>query len=121
LQNFEAELKRLVTKKYSDTTVKVQIMACTSDDGAIGYLNAIDEKFGKVDVTDDYYSEQQEVVVKARKRSQFSRGDWLMKAMLGPISTKFDDWDETGKKKKACRHCDDSDCDSDEQCDCTIA
>ena len=23
-------------------------MACTSDDGAIGYLNAIDEKFGKV-------------------------------------------------------------------------
>ena len=26
---------------------QVQIMACTSDDGAIGYLNAIDEKFGK--------------------------------------------------------------------------
>ena len=62
LQCFEAELKRLVTKKSTDTTVKVQIMACTSDDGAIGYLNAIDEKFGKVDVTDDYYSEQQEVV-----------------------------------------------------------
>jgi len=61
-KKFEKELKRLVTKKSTDMTVKVQIMACTSDDGAIGYLNAIDEKFGKVDVTDDYYSEQQEVV-----------------------------------------------------------
>ena len=48
----------------------------------------------------------------ARTRSSFTRGDWLMKAMLGPagalehlnkgpaaeISSKFDAWDETGKK-----------------------
>eukprot|EP00435_Cladocopium_sp_Y103_P012493 s1200_g3.t1 len=113
VKKFEKELKRLVTKKSTDMTVKVQIMACTADQDAVGYLNDIDEKFSKVDVTDDYYSEQHEVVVKARKRPQFTRGDWLMKALLGPISHKFDDWDETGKKKKACKHCDDSDCSSD--------
>ncbi|CAK9104811.1 Ankyrin-2 [Durusdinium trenchii] len=80
VRQFEKELKRLVTKKSSDKTFKVQIMACTSDQDAVGYLNEIDEKFGKVDVTDDYYSEMQEVVMKARKRPQFTRGDWLMKA-----------------------------------------
>lgn len=126
IKKFEKELKRIVTKKSTDMTVKVQIMACTADQDAVGYLNDIDEKFGKVDVTDDFYSEQHEVVVKARKRPQFTRGDWLMKALLGPITHKFDDWDETGKKKKACKHCDDSDCSSDsshdEQCDiCVIA
>lgn len=124
VKKFEKELKRLVTKKSTDMTFKVQIMACTADQDAVGYLNDIDEKFGKVDVTDDFYSEQHEVVVKARKRPQFTRGDWLMKALLGPISHKFDDWDETGKKK-ACKHCDDSDCSSDshdEKCDiCAIA
>ncbi|CAJ1416181.1 unnamed protein product [Effrenium voratum] len=121
VRNFEKELKRLVTKKTTDMTFKVQIMACTADDGAVGYLNVIDEKFGKVDVTDDYYSEMQEVLKKARTRSKFTRGDWLMKAMLGPISSKFDAWDETGKTKAAARHCDDSDCsDSDHERECHL-
>ena len=55
-------------------------MACIGDDDAVGYLNDIDEKFGKanalvkqndrklltseVDVTDDYYSEMIEVLKK---------------------------------------------------------
>ncbi|CAK9094818.1 Uncharacterized protein SCF082_LOCUS44553 [Durusdinium trenchii] len=79
--------------------LRVQIMACTADEDAVGYLNDIDERFRNVDVTDDYYSEMLEVIKKARTRSQFTRGDWLMKAMLGPISAKFDAWDETGKKQ----------------------
>ena len=90
LQCFEAELKRLVTKKSTDTTVKVQIMACTSDDGAIGYLNAIDEKFGKVDVTDDYYSEQQEVVGFRRGKDLSSHveiGSWKLCWDLAPQSS----------------------------------
>ncbi|CAK9088884.1 unnamed protein product [Durusdinium trenchii] len=85
-------------------------MACTADEDAVGYLNDIDERFRNVDVTDDYYSEMLEVIKKARTRSQFTRGDWLMKAMLGPISAKFDAWDETGKKQAHRKFCDDSDC-----------
>jgi len=119
VQNFEKELKRLVTKKSTNLSFKVQIMACTGDDDAVGYLNDIDEKFGKVDVTDDYYSEMIEVLKKGRIKKTFTRGDWLMKAMLGPVSAKFDVWDETGVKKKHCaKHCDDSDCEdhSEEEC-----
>eukprot|EP00439_Symbiodinium_sp_Y106_P007231 s823_g1.t1 len=94
---FEAELTKLVTKKSTQGNFKVQIMACTDDEDAVGYLNRIDKNFESVDVTDDYYSEKQEVLLKAKKREAFTRGDWLLKAMLGPISTKFDGWDE-GKK-----------------------
>lgn len=42
-----------------------------------------------------------------------------MKAMLGPISSKFDAWDETGNKKAHRKYCDDSDCsDSDHDVGC---
>ncbi|CAE7466719.1 unnamed protein product [Symbiodinium pilosum] len=91
---FEAELTKLITKKSTNGTFKVQIMACTDDEDAVGYLNVIDKKFEAVDVTDDYYSEKQEVLVNAKKRTAFTRGDWLLKAMLGPVSNKFDGWDE---------------------------
>ncbi|CAJ1373971.1 unnamed protein product [Effrenium voratum] len=101
VKSFERELKRLVTRKSTSTTFRVQIMACTADEDAVGYLNDIDEKFDAVDVTDDYFSEMLEVLKKAKSRKQFTRGDWLMKALLGPISRKFDAWDETGKKAGA--------------------
>ena len=119
VRNFERELKRLVTKKSTTATIKVQIMACTADEDSVGYLNDIDERFRAVDVTDDYYSEMLEVTKKARTKKQFTRGDWLMKAMLGPISNKFDAWDETGKKQAHRKYCDDSDCsDSDHEIGC---
>ncbi|CAE7531603.1 unnamed protein product [Symbiodinium natans] len=97
-RKFENELTQLVTKKSTRGTFKVQIMACTDDEDAVGYLNVIDKNFDAVDVTDDYYSEKNEVLVKAKRREAFTRGDWLLKAMLGPVSSKFDQWDE-GKQK----------------------
>ncbi len=48
---------------------------------------------------DDYISEKAQVL-KHGLAPKFSRGDWIMKAMIGPIMHKFDQWDEkTGKKK----------------------
>eukprot|EP00931_Biecheleriopsis_adriatica_P099061 TRINITY_DN7331_c0_g1_i1.p1 TRINITY_DN7331_c0_g1~~TRINITY_DN7331_c0_g1_i1.p1 ORF type:complete len:340 (-),score=59.49 TRINITY_DN7331_c0_g1_i1:132-1151(-) len=94
---FERELKRVVKKQSTPHTFRVQIMACTADEDAVGYLNDIDKQFSEIDVTDDYYSEMQEVLKKARTRNRFTRGDWCMKAMLGPVNAKFDAWDETPK------------------------
>jgi hypothetical protein len=91
---FTAELRKLVKKQSTHSTFKVQIMACTGDDDAIGYLNDVDVELKEVDVTDDYYSERAEVM-KARRVSRFTRGDWCLKAMLGPVSAKFDCMDET--------------------------
>jgi len=94
---FCQEMERVVKKKSTRATFKVQVMACTDDDEAVGWLNDLDEKFTEVDVTDDFYSERQEVL-RAGKVKRFTRGDWLIKALLGPVSTKFDAWDEGGGK-----------------------
>lgn len=93
-QPFCNELRRLLTKQSTQATVKVQIMACTGDDDAVGWLNDLDRQYAAVDVTDDYFSELVEVSKAKRKQGQFTRADWAMKAMLGPISHKFDAWDE---------------------------
>jgi len=92
---FCEEIRRLVKKQSTKNTFKVQIMACTDDEEAVGWMNALDGKFTEVDVTDDYYSERDEVL-KAGKMKKFTRGDWLIKALLGPVSHKFDAWDEGG-------------------------
>lgn len=91
---FTEELRKLVRKQSTRCTFKVQIMACTADDQAVGWLNAVDDEFQEVDVTDDYNSEKREVLEVARTRTTFTRGDWCMKAMLGPISAKFDRMDQ---------------------------
>jgi len=62
-------------------------------------MNELDEKITEVDGTDDYYSERQEVL-RAGKAKRFTGGDWLIKALLGPICTKFDAWDEGHGKGK---------------------
>lgn len=73
--------------------IKIQIMACTSEEDEIGWLNALDHGSKDIDVTDDYFSEKREVI-QAGIVSRFTRGDWCMKAMVGPVSQKFDRWDE---------------------------
>mmetsp|Transcript_110243 Transcript_110243/g.246375 ORF Transcript_110243/g.246375 Transcript_110243/m.246375 type:complete len:282 (-) Transcript_110243:199-1044(-) len=90
---FGQELRQMVNKVSTRYTFKVQIMPCTSDDDAVAWLNVIDREFAQVDVTDDYYSEKGEVI-RAGRAPKFTRGDWCLKAMLGPISQKFDEWDE---------------------------
>ena len=97
-----------VKKHFGSATFKYQILACTDDESAIGWLNRFDQEFQEVDVMDDYFSEKQQVI-RAGRCPVFTRGDWIMKALLGPVSSKFDNWDERpthtghdghGKKKK---------------------
>eukprot|EP00429_Kryptoperidinium_foliaceum_P028920 CAMPEP_0176151558 /NCGR_PEP_ID=MMETSP0120_2-20121206/77401_1 /TAXON_ID=160619 /ORGANISM="Kryptoperidinium foliaceum, Strain CCMP 1326" /LENGTH=235 /DNA_ID=CAMNT_0017488535 /DNA_START=14 /DNA_END=721 /DNA_ORIENTATION=+ len=95
-QAFAARFAKAIRKLLdSDSTsrLRVQIMACTGNDSDIGWLNKLDSELDELDVTDDYYTESSEVV-RAGLAKRFTRGDWLMKAMLGPISAKFDKWDE---------------------------
>merc|ERR1712083_545817 len=55
-------------------------------------------EFGEVDCTDDYESEKKEVLAVGLAK-QFERSDWLMKALLGPVSKKFDAWDMGAQAK----------------------
>lgn len=88
---FCEELRKVVKKENTPHTFRVQIMACTPDDSEVAWLNEVDRQFDEVDVTDDYYSELAQIAPTGQK---FTRGDWLVKAMLGPISAMFDAWDE---------------------------
>merc|ERR1712232_1407281 len=72
--------------------VRYQLLACSDQEKDIGWMNELDEEFGEVDCTDDYLSEKREVLAVGLAK-QFERSDWLMKALLGPVSKKFDAWD----------------------------
>lgn len=90
---FIDELRKLVTKQSTSKSFKVQIMVCTPSEGEVAWLNDLDAALKEVDVTDDYYIEKGQVMA-AKKTEKFTRGDWCLKALLGPVSQKFDKWDE---------------------------
>lgn len=100
-EKFSRVLADLVQGRSTKAKFRVQIMACTGDEDAVGWLNDLDTKFSEVDVTDDYYSEMLEVVKKHQSSTKFTRGDWCMKAMLGPVSQKFDSKDEKKARKES--------------------
>jgi len=95
---FKMEIERTIADPKRN--VRFQIMACTDDDGAISWLNEFDNRYSEVDVCDDFQNERKEVLA-AGRIAQFTRADWVMKALLGPISKKFDDWDQvSGRSHK---------------------
>ena len=75
-------------------TCFVQIMACTDDENDVAYLNEVDDTVERVDVTDDYRSEKKEVLAAQGPGFRFSYGDYVVKALLGPIDADFDALDE---------------------------
>merc|ERR1711862_863179 len=87
---------RIIRQSISDSRsrVRYQLLACSDRDRDIGWMNELDDEFGEVDCTDDYQSERNEVLA-AGVVKHFERGDWVMKALLGPVSKKFDAWDES--------------------------
>eukprot|EP01013_Petalomonas_cantuscygni_P014617 TRINITY_DN2999_c0_g1_i1.p1 TRINITY_DN2999_c0_g1~~TRINITY_DN2999_c0_g1_i1.p1 ORF type:complete len:528 (-),score=65.87 TRINITY_DN2999_c0_g1_i1:154-1737(-) len=73
-------------------TVPISFLACTDDDAAVGYLNDLDERGHRVDVVDDYHSERKEVLLAAGR--ELSRGDYVVKCLLGAVLDKYDLLDE---------------------------
>jgi hypothetical protein len=84
----------LVMLRRKPVNVYVQIMACTDDDNSVGWLNQADDTIPNVDVTDDFYSERDEVLKIQGQTFHFTFGDYLCKALLGPIDRYFDELDE---------------------------
>lgn len=83
--------------KSFEGNVRYQLLACSDNDADIGWMNTLDDEFQEVDCTDDYESEKRQVL-RAGRVTKFERSDWMMKALLGPVSKKFDDWDEQGSR-----------------------
>ena len=89
--NIPAFLRLLRSK---GPNVYVQIMACTDDDDSVAWLNEADRDIPLVDVTDDFFSERSEVLKAQGANFHFTPGDYLVKALLGPIDPYFDGLDE---------------------------
>lgn len=96
---FRQVVQSVIRKEITETTYKFQIMPCTDDHTAVQWLDEFDKEFEAVDVTDDYKSEKAQVM-SCGKTMAFRRSDWIMKALLGPLSQKFDGWDEEHKSEK---------------------
>merc|ERR1712048_971560 len=80
-------------KSIATRGARYQLLACSDQDRDIAWMNDLDDEFGEVDCTDDYESEKKEVLG-VGLTDKFEKSDWLMKALLGPVSKKFDAWDE---------------------------
>ena len=76
--------------------VRVSILACSDQDDDVGYLNELDQDYRNVDTTDDYMNEKGEAA--KRGVTSFTMGDYVVKALLGPIFTKRYDKKDEGKK-----------------------
>ncbi len=74
--------------------VFVSIVACTDDEGSVGYLNKLDRIVPGMDVVDDYTSELAEVRKVQGAKFRFTFGDYVVKTLLGCVDPTMDALDE---------------------------
>lgn len=89
-----ADFKNALIRKPKN--VFVNILACTTDDNTMGYLNKWDEDIDNIDVTDDYESEKAEILNANGGRFEFTYGTYVMKTVLGALDPELDNLDEFG-------------------------
>jgi hypothetical protein len=85
----------------------VNILACTTNDNTMDYLNKWDNEINNFDVTDDYESEKKEIMKAKNGNFEFTYGTYVMKAVVGSLDPSLDDLDEeeytsTKKNEKEC-------------------
>ena len=82
-------------------TVWTSFVACTDDRDVLAYLNTWDRVKPRLDVTDDYASERAEVLQAQGVSFPFSRGDYLVKLLLGAVDPDIDALDQKPTKDTA--------------------
>lgn len=74
--------------------MRIGFIACTDQDYQVEYLNDIDREYKEIDVSDDYMTERSQILKVQGHRFPFSYGDYVVKALAGPIDSKLDGLDE---------------------------
>lgn len=72
----------------------ITIALCTGDERVVGLYNTMDVDIPRVDVMDDYRSEKREITSIQGSSFPFSEADYLLKMLLGPRITLWDNLDE---------------------------
>jgi hypothetical protein len=73
---------------------RVAILACTTSNNQMEWLNRIDKDAEHVDVIDDYLTERNQILSVQGSNFTYSHGDHVVKMLLGPLLQKYDDHDE---------------------------
>ena len=91
------ELETMMRTERCAATTHVQFLACTDEARPIAYLSKFDRTMENVDVTRDFHRERALFRQHQGEDKPFSEGDYLVKALLGAIDEKIDDWDGSHK------------------------
>lgn len=70
------------------------IMACTDSPFEIGWLNGLDRDAPNVDVVSEYRKELGEIRSIQGKTFPFSKGDYIVKTLIGPMDPLYDTLDQ---------------------------
>ncbi|ORY82594.1 hypothetical protein BCR37DRAFT_316228 [Protomyces lactucae-debilis] len=87
-----ASYLRDVQTKFTNSFMTISL--CTSDDSVVNVYNQLDASIPRLDVMDDYHSEKMEVYQCQGSRFPFSKGDYLVKTLIGPRVALWDSLDE---------------------------
>ena len=93
-------LKKVIQSKPKN--IYISFLACTDDEPVMEMLNDIDNTVEGVDVTDDFVNEKKQVLAAQKHKNpgktfSFSKGDWVIKLLLGSIVPYYDQLDEIEK------------------------
>jgi hypothetical protein len=81
-------------KRRMETTY-VSFLLCTDDQACVASFNEWDRTMLNVDVTDDFDTEREKIRRCRGRDYPFSRGDYVVKALVGAIDPEIDALDET--------------------------
>ena len=85
------ELEQIMRYTRQVETTYVSFLLCTDEPSCVDYLNEWDQTMPNVDVTDDFHTEREKVLRYAKNPNQrFSRGDYVVKALVGAIDPEID-------------------------------
>jgi hypothetical protein len=88
------DLEHLLMHERRSETTYVMFLICTDDPACVDYLNEWDIKMINVDVTDDFKTERDKIRRFRGPHYPFSKGDYIVKALVGAIDPEIDNINE---------------------------
>lgn len=85
---------RCLERRDSPHRCPTSIMACTDNEEEIEWLNQLDKRAPFIDVLDDYKSEKAEVMAAQNELIRFTKGDYIVKHLLGAIDPVYGNLDK---------------------------
>ncbi len=84
------DLERLMNEERHSETTHIMFLICTDDPTCVQYLTEWDRKMVNVDVTDNFNAERDKIRRFRGPNYPFSKGDYIVKALVGAIDPEID-------------------------------